>query len=135
MKSTVYCKKEPSCDLSCYCYSKPPIKQQKNLLQSLTNAFSTTWTQTVLSKVSKSIEPTNLKEEAKLQANFWSHFSLGCVNFEGSFTSPPQGMKEEQGCIGGWHVWKHTERSNKLQVAGFRGCLHGGRKILALGRS
>ena len=26
----------------------------------------------------------------------------------------------ERGCIGGWHVRKYTERSNKMQVAGCR---------------
>ena len=36
-----------------------------------------------LSKVNKSIEPTKLKENVKLQTNFWSHFVLGCVNNEG----------------------------------------------------
>ena len=30
----------------------------------------------------------------------------------------------ERGCIGGWHVRKYTERSNKLQVAGCRSGFH-----------
>ena len=62
-------------------------KTTKNLLQSLTNASSTSWTQTVLSKVNKSIEPTKLKQKAKRQTNFWSHFAPRCVNFERDLVS------------------------------------------------